>query len=294
MWVLEERQVWAQETEQRVAKALQGRTVTVGSAAEVRAAGHRLYDEALRSRERLEAKRRQQRDAEVLEDLQRAQKPSRPAAVEPRWEQLYAGANQKQQRLAEKRLLQELEEEHWMNYHDLHRGVEEGVAYERLYQDAMQRGERLFIKEQRKLAEESKQLSQGVHGKMALGSDFASRIAEQRSQFLYEDARQRKERLETKIELEQELRREQSAPILRSRKPRSERSPPRNGQGPSENVQNAVDVTVSKAPNVFDVLRPESPGARKLLQAASRNKMQSAVMSQMLMSKVVHAFGPAP
>ena len=45
--------------------------VTVGSAAEVRAAGHRLYDEALRSRERLEAKRRQQRDAEALEDLQR-------------------------------------------------------------------------------------------------------------------------------------------------------------------------------------------------------------------------------
>jgi len=43
----------------------------VGSAAEVRAAGHRLYDEALRSRERLEAKRRQQRDAEALEDLQR-------------------------------------------------------------------------------------------------------------------------------------------------------------------------------------------------------------------------------
>ena len=40
--------------------------VTVGSAAEVRAAGHRLYDEALRSRERLEAKRRQQRDAEAL------------------------------------------------------------------------------------------------------------------------------------------------------------------------------------------------------------------------------------
>ncbi|CAL1148297.1 unnamed protein product [Cladocopium goreaui] len=71
MWVLEERQVLAQETEQRVAKALQGRTVTVGSAAEVRAAGHRLYDEALRSRERLEAKRRQQRDAEALEDLQR-------------------------------------------------------------------------------------------------------------------------------------------------------------------------------------------------------------------------------
>lgn len=298
MWVLEERQVLAQEAEQRVAKALQGRTVTVGSAAEVRAAGHRLYDEALRSRERLEAKRRQQRDAEALEDLQRAQKPSRAAnAVEPRWEQLYAGANQKKQRLAEKRLLQELEEEHWMNYHDLHRGVEEGIAHERLYQDAMQRGERLFIKEQRKLAEESKQLSQGiqgVHGKMTLGSDFASRIAEQRSQFLYEDARQRKERLETKIELEQELRREHSAPILRSRA-RSERSQtPRNGRGPSGNVQNAVDVTVSKAPNVFDVLRPESPGARKLLQAASRNKMQSAVMSQMLMSKVVHAFGPAP
>ena len=43
----------------------------MGSAAEVRAAGHRLYDEALRSRERLEAKRRQQRDAEALEDLQR-------------------------------------------------------------------------------------------------------------------------------------------------------------------------------------------------------------------------------
>lgn len=119
-----------------------------------------------------------------------------------------------------------------MNYHDLHRGVEEGIAHERLYQDAMQRGERLFIKEQRKLAEESKQLSQGiqgVHGKMTLGSDFASRIAEQRSQFLYEDARQRKERLETKIELEQELRREHSAPILRSRA-RSERSQtPRNG-----------------------------------------------------------------
>lgn len=48
-----------------------GFQVTVGSAAEVRAAGHRLYDEALRSRERLEAKRRQQRDAEALEDLQR-------------------------------------------------------------------------------------------------------------------------------------------------------------------------------------------------------------------------------
>lgn len=75
-------------------------------------------------------------------------------------------ANQKQQRLAEKRLLQELEEEEWMNSHDLHRGLEEEgpVAYERLYQDALQRGERLFVKEQRKLQEESKQLSQGREG----------------------------------------------------------------------------------------------------------------------------------
>lgn len=246
------------------------------------------------------------RQSEMVSKLSKAQKPSRVANAEPRWEQLYAGANQKQQRFAEKRLLQELEEEHWMNFHDLHRAVEvpgpvPSVAYERLYQDAMQRGERLFIKEQRKLAEESKQLSQGiqgVHGKLALGSGFASRIAEQRSQFLYEDARQRKERLETKIELEQELRREQSAPILRSHA-RERSQTPRNGRGPSEHVQNIqniqnADVTVSQAPNVFDVLRPESPGARKLLQAASRNKMQSAVMSQMLMSKVVHAFGPAP
>lgn len=77
-------------------------------------------------------------------------------------------ANQKQQRLAEKRLLQELEEEEWMNSHDLHRGLDdEGygpVAYERLYQDALQRGERLFVKEQRRLQEESKQLSQGREG----------------------------------------------------------------------------------------------------------------------------------
>jgi len=34
-------------------------------------------------------------------------------AKEPRWEQLHAAAKQKQQRLAEKRLLQELEEEEW-------------------------------------------------------------------------------------------------------------------------------------------------------------------------------------
>lgn len=35
------------------------------------------------------------------------------ARLEPRWEQLHAAAKQKQQRLAEKRLLQELEEEEW-------------------------------------------------------------------------------------------------------------------------------------------------------------------------------------
>ena len=42
---------------------------------------------------------------------------------------------------------------------------------------------------------------------------------------------------------------------------------------------------------MFEVLRPEGSGARKLLQAASRSKMQSAVMSQMVMSRVVQAFG---
>eukprot|EP00434_Breviolum_minutum_P044403 symbB.v1.2.039656.t1/scaffold6707.1/size16074/2 len=69
MWILEERQALAEETEQKNAKALQGRTVTVASAAEARAAGRRMYADALRSKERLEAKRQEQQDLEALEDL---------------------------------------------------------------------------------------------------------------------------------------------------------------------------------------------------------------------------------
>ncbi len=45
--------------------------VTVGSAAEARAAGRRMYAEALRSKERLDAKRQEQQDLEALEELQR-------------------------------------------------------------------------------------------------------------------------------------------------------------------------------------------------------------------------------
>jgi len=297
MWILEERQALAEETEQKNAKALQGRTVTVGSAAEARAAGRRMYAEALRNKERLEAKRQEQQDLEALEDLQRAQKALRAEgqAKEPRWEQLHAAAKQKQQRLAEKRLLQELEEEEWMNCHDVHRGLEEhqSIAHERLYQDAMQRGERLFIKEQRKLAEEHQQISSGIHGQMTLGSDFASRIAEQRSQFLYEDAKQRKERLETKMELEEEMQRSaRSTPHLGRSQDRSSRA---RSQTPRARVNQPevpeASSPIPKAQNMFEVLRPEGSGARKLLQAASRSKMQSAVMSQMVMSRVVQAFG---
>ena len=158
----------------------------------------------------------------------------------------------------------------------------------------MQRGERLFIKEQRKLAEEHQQISSGVHGQMTLGSDFASRIAEQRSQFLYEDAKQRKERLETKMELEEERyqRSARSTPHLgRSQdrfRARSE-TPARVNQ--REAPEASSSSPIPKAQNMFEVLRPESSGARKLLQAASRSKMQSAVMSQMVMSRVVQAFG---
>ena len=43
--------------------------VTVASAAEARAAGRRMYADALRSKERLEAKRQEQQDLEALEDL---------------------------------------------------------------------------------------------------------------------------------------------------------------------------------------------------------------------------------
>lgn len=43
----------------------------MGSAAEARAAGRRMYAEALRNKERLEAKRQEQQDLEALEDLQR-------------------------------------------------------------------------------------------------------------------------------------------------------------------------------------------------------------------------------
>lgn len=300
MWILEERQALAEETEQKNAKALQGRTVTVASAAEARAAGRRMYADALRSKERLEAKRQEQQDLEALEDLnQRAQKGLRTEglqAKEPRWEQLHAAAKQKQQRLAEKRLLQELEEEEWMNCHDVHRGLEEhqSIAYERLYQDAMQRGERLFIKEQRKLAEEHQQISKvGVHGQVTLGSDFASRIAEQRSQFLYEDAKQRKERLETKMELEEEMQRSaRSTPHLgRSQERSRARSQTPRARVNQPEVPEASGSPIPKAQNMFEVLRPEGSGARKLLQAASRSKMQSAVMSQMVMSRVVQAFG---
>lgn len=183
-----------------------------------------------------------------------------------------------------------------MNCHDVHRGLEEhqSIAYERLYQDAMQRGERLFIKEQRKLAEEHQQISKvGVHGQMTLGSDFASRIAEQRSQFLYEDAKQRKERLETKMELEEEMQRSaRSTPHLgRSQERSRARSQTPRARVNQPEVPEASSSPIPKAQNMFEVLRPEGSGARKLLQAASRSKMQSAVMSQMVMSRVVQAFG---
>lgn len=42
----------------------------MASAAEARAAGRRMYADALRSKERLEAKRQEQQDLEALEDLQ--------------------------------------------------------------------------------------------------------------------------------------------------------------------------------------------------------------------------------
>eukprot|EP00438_Fugacium_kawagutii_P036559 Skav212101 [mRNA] locus=scaffold686:61121:61516:- [translate_table: standard] len=131
---------------------------------------------------------------------------------------------------------------------------------------------------------------------MTLGSDFASRIAEQRSQFLFEDARQRKERRETKLELEEQLRRERSERQRSTPKMGAAKAPSRSPKNLKGEMPSEVPPMVQPPrPNMFEVLRPESPGARKLLQQASRNKMQSTVMSQMLMSRVVQAFGsPMP
>ena len=97
--------------------------------------------------------------------------------------------------------MQEMEEEHWMKTHSLHKGEDDGTAYDRLYQDAMQRGQRLYAKEQMHLAAEARELSEAfVHG--TYSGNLAAEVAVQRSRCLYEDAGQRLERLAAKRELQ--------------------------------------------------------------------------------------------
>ena len=127
--------------------------------------------------------------------------------AEPRWEQLYASAQRQQERLQQRRALREMEEEQWIKEHSLHQSEAEGAAYDRLYRDAKQRSQRLHAKEQMQLAAEARQLSEacvhGVHGNYS--ANLASEVAAQRSHYLYEDAKQRLERLAAKRELQATL-----------------------------------------------------------------------------------------
>ncbi|CAJ1420436.1 unnamed protein product [Effrenium voratum] len=198
-WELEERRAEAAARELQLAKALQGRTVTVASTAEARAAGTRLHEEARHMQTRLAAKRAELEDLQAREP--RFGEPAESAeGSTARGAQLYAAALRRQQRQEERRRLQSLEEEQWIKDHDLHKfSSRDGCEpYTRLYEDAKQRNHRLFMKGQLKLAEEA-QGAVSVHE--PLGADFAQRVAEQRARCLYQDAQQRQERLEARREL---------------------------------------------------------------------------------------------
>jgi len=192
---LKERAVAAEAEEQERAQALQSRTVCLRSAAEAQAAGQRLYEQ------RKGGNSGKTEASSVKQEPNICRMSPQVPTVEPRWEQLYASAQRQSERLQHRRLLQEMEEEHWMKTHSLHKGEDDGTAYDRLYQDAMQRGQRLYAKEQMHLAAEARELSEAfVHG--TYSGNLAAEVAVQRSRCLYEDAGQRLERLAAKRELQ--------------------------------------------------------------------------------------------
>ncbi|CAE7463338.1 unnamed protein product [Symbiodinium necroappetens] len=193
---LKERAAAAEEEEQERAQALQSRTVCLRSAAEAQAAGQRLYEQ----RKGGEGGSGKTEASWLKQESNICRMSPQVPTVEPRWEQLYASAQRQSERLQQRRLLQEMEEERWMKTHSLHKGEDDGTAYDRLYQDAMQRGQRLYAKEQMHLAAEARELSEAfVHG--TYSGNLAAEVAAQRSRCLYEDAGQRLERLAAKREL---------------------------------------------------------------------------------------------
>ncbi|CAE7220392.1 unnamed protein product, partial [Symbiodinium sp. KB8] len=193
---LKERAAAAEEEEQERAQALQSRTVCLRSAAEAQAAGQRLYEQ----RKGGKGGSGKTEASWLKQESNICRMSPQVPTVEPRWEQLYASAQRQSERLQQRRLLQEMEEERWMKTHSLHKGEDDGTAYDRLYQDAMQRGQRLYAKEQMHLAAEARELSEAfVHG--TYSGNLAAEVAAQRSRCLYEDAGQRLERLAAKREL---------------------------------------------------------------------------------------------
>ncbi|CAE6966538.1 unnamed protein product [Symbiodinium sp. CCMP2456] len=251
---LKERAAAAEEEEQERAQVLQSRTVCLRSAAEAQAAGQRLYEQRKGGKGgsgKTEASRLKQ-DSDVCR-----MSPQVPT-LEPRWEQLYASAQRQSERLQHRRLLQEMEEEHWMKTHSLHKGEDDGTAYDRLYQDAMQRGQRLYAKEQMHLAAEARELSEAfVHG--TYSGNLAAEVAAQRSRCLYEDAGQRLERLAAKREL------------LNPAKP----------SAPKSHVPFDLSQT-ARVHNSAAALRQQNPTTERQVQAGAGDP---AAMSQLLLSR---------
>ncbi|CAE7252483.1 unnamed protein product [Symbiodinium sp. CCMP2592] len=247
---LKERAVAAEAEEQERAQALQSRTVCLRSSAEAQAAGQRLYEQ------RKGGNGGKTESSWVKQESNICRMSPQAPTGEPRWEQLYASAQRQSERLQHRRLLQEMEEEHWMKTHSLHKGEDDGTAYDRLYQDAMQRGQRLYAKEQMHLAAEARELSEAfVHG--TYSGNLAAEVAVQRSRCLYEDAGQRLERLAAKREL----------------------------HNPGKlSAQNHVPFDLSQSVRLHNsaAVRQQNPATERQVQAGPGD---AAAMSQLLLSR---------
>ena len=251
--------------------------VCVRSAAAAQAAGQRLYDnrkanktkpfgantadtmekEAMEAMEAMEAK------AEMQAALVRAHAEVRSLPGAPRWEQLYAAAQRQQERVQHRRFLQEMEEEQWLKDHSLHQGNLHEDAYARLYEDAKQRSQRLYAKEQAQLAAEARQLSGACVHNTYSGS-LGSEIATQRARCLYEDAQQRRERLAAKRELQND-------------------TVQRAAAAPNSSRVGSCNMAASSIPNRVITTSPPAMAVGLLRQ--SEERPNPVVMSELLMSR---------
>ncbi|CAK0824110.1 unnamed protein product [Prorocentrum cordatum] len=185
-------------------RELLGVTVRGGFEEEVDVACSRLHNDAALRWERLELRRQAIEEAELMElsggcsRLVYTSMPSSRSSLDsggqPRWQQLYESARQRDERLAQEQMLAAVEEEQFLQNVSIHQtGSQEAQARAcaRLYQDGHAREQRQQLLRHRRAVDEAEDLADGwVHYR----AEEAEAVAEVAANRLYQDWKTRAEK----------------------------------------------------------------------------------------------------